>query len=289
MNTGQFIIVSPVRNEARNIEATLQSVVAQTVRPAVWVVVDDGSTDATPEIVKRYATDHAWIRLVTLPDRGYYDLLEAGELKAFLHGLSTVAEVKYEFLAKLDGDIAFDEHYYEQLLERFAENPRLGIASGMCWHEEKGRLVKEPDYPLHVRGAMRIYRKACWDDIGGVPRALGWDAIDCYKARMHGWDTRSFDDLPVKHLVKTWSKGGWLRGRKRSGRIDYLMGTHPLFVLAKCVRDLREKPYIISAGALAWGYFRPWLKRERRIPNAELLAFVRREQLHRLFSAFRRN
>lgn len=281
---GDYILISPVRNEARNIEATLQSVTRQTRKPLVWVIADDGSTDGTPELVNRFTATHPWIRLLRLADRGYYDLMEAGEIKAFLQGLATVQGMAYDYIGKLDGDISFDEHYYAKLLDRFEQNPRLGIASGVCWHEENGRRVLEPNYPQHVRGAMRIYRKACLDDIGGVVRSLGWDAIDCYKARMRGWETRSFDDLPVRHHVKTWAKGGLLHGRRRSGRMEYLIGTHPLFFFAKCLREVGSKPFLFSAAALAWGYVNAWLRRERCVGDRKLVTFVRKEQLGRMFS-----
>ena len=286
MEKAPYIVVSPVRNEAGNIDATLQAMVRQTRTPVVWVIADDGSTDGTTEIVARYAAGHPWIHLLRLPDRGYYDLMDAGELKAFLQGLDTVQGLEYDFIGKLDGDISFDENYYARLLQRFEENPKLGIASGTCWHDEDDRRVMEKGYPLHVRGAMRIYRRKCWDDIGGPVRSLGWDAIDCYKARMRGWETRSFEDLPVRHHVKTWIKGGLLHGRRRSGRMEYLIGTHPLFFLAKCVRELGSKPFLISAGALAWGYLSSWLKREQRVGDQELRAFVRKEQGDRIARRF---
>jgi poly-beta-1,6-N-acetyl-D-glucosamine synthase len=286
MALGDYALISPVRNEAKNIEATLQSVTRQTRLPLVWVIVDDGSTDRTPELAERYAASRPWIRLLRLPDRGYYDLMEAGELRAFLTGLATIESMDYEFLGKLDGDISFGNEYYDGLLRHFEESPRLGIASGTCWYEESGRLVMEAGYSGHVRGAMRIYRRACWDDIGGVVRSLGWDAIDCYKARMRGWQTRSYEGLPVRHHVKTWTKGGLLHGRRRSGRIDYLIGTHPLFFAAKVLREIPAKPLVAAAAALAWGYAAAWFKREPRVADHDLVKFVRSEQSSRLIRFF---
>lgn len=282
MHAAEYVIISPVRNEAANIERTVRSVCAQSSLPKLWVIVDDGSTDDTVKIIKQCAAGRDWIKLLSLSDRGFYDLMEAGEIKAFYEGLTVVGELPFEFLGKLDGDIELEANYYEMILSRFREYPKLGIASGTCWHFDKGQRVKEAVYEYHVRGAMRVYRKACWKDIGGVPRSLGWDAIDCYKARMHGWETRSFDDLPVLHLVKTWAKGGWLHGRKRSGRMEYLIGTHPLFFAAKCLRDLTLRPYLISACALAWGYLGALLVQEKRVGDRELIKHVRREQVNRL-------
>lgn len=282
MEKHRYVIISPVRNEAKNIEATITSMVGQSIKPLAWVIVDDGSNDKTPEIICRCVTGIHWITVITLPDRGYYDLMGGGEIRAFYRGLEKVQHLDFDFLGKLDGDIVLERSYYEELLGRFRENPRLGIAGGTCLHYEGAKLVVEKVYEKHVRGAARMYRKACWDAIGGVIDKLGWDAMDCYKARMLGWETRSFEDLRVIHLVKTWSKGGWLHGRRRSGRMEFLIGSHPAFFLLKVVRELKVKPYLLSTLALAGGYFIARCKREPRVADAELVRYIRREQLGRL-------
>ena len=282
MTPRRYVVISPVRNEARNIEATLASVVAQTVRPIRWVIVDDGSTDRTAGLAEAYAAQYPWISVLKLADRGYYDLMGGGEIKAFYAGLETVRDEDYDFLGKLDGDVSFDPTYYEHLFLKFDALPRLGIAGGGCYYQNDGGMVYEPAYELHVRGAARLYRRACWDDIGGVIAGLGWDAVDCYKARMLGWQTRTFEEIRFIHHVVTWTKGGLRHGRLRSGRMEYLMGTHPLFFASKVLRELGRRPYLVCAGYLAAGFIQAAVRREKRVCDPELIRYIRREQLSRL-------
>jgi len=284
LNNFKYIIISPVRNEEKNIEKTILSVISQTIKPVKWIIVDDGSSDKTIEIVNKYLEKHKWISLLKLPDRGYYDLMTGGEIKAFYRGYKTIKDIDYNYLSKLDGDISFDEHYFENLLKEFNTNSKLGIAGGGCYYKDQtGGFDFEKTYKYHVRGAARIYRRECWEQIGGVIDNLGWDAIDVYKARMFRWDTISFNDIKMIHHVKTWTKGGLIHGRKRSGRMEYLMGSHPLFFCAKVVRELLRWPYVVSCYALAYGYIKSFLKKERRVVDDDLLAYIRKEQLHRLF------
>jgi biofilm PGA synthesis N-glycosyltransferase PgaC len=278
----QYLVISPVRNEASNIEKTLASVVAQTIKPLRWMIVDDGSSDDTAVIVEKYAKQHPWMQLIRLRDRGYYDLMSGGEVKAFLRAYESIKAEAFDYLAKLDGDISFEPDYYERLLAEFEKNAKLGIAGGCCWHFERGRLVKEPNDRLHPRGATRVYRRACWDHIGGVQDKLSWDAIDAYKARMLGWETRDFDHIRTIHHVKTWTKGGVLHGRVRSGRLQYLMATHPLLFWLKCLRALFSWPPLLGACAMAYGYLKAGLAGEARVPDPELQRYIREEQLRRL-------
>ena len=281
----RYVIVSPVRNEGRHIEKTILSVRSQTVTPLRWVVVDDGSTDATAEIAARHAESVPWMELLRLPDRGYYDLMGGGEIKAFYRGFERLAGLEYDFLSKLDGDISFGGNYYESLLRRFDENRRLGIAGGSCCSEEGGRLVPERSYRRHVRGAARVYRRSCWDAIGGVVADLGWDAVDVYKARMLGWDTESFEDIRMVHHVKTWTKGGLLHGRRRSGRMEYLMGTWPPFLAGKLAASAFRPPYGIGALCTAYGYLASLAKGEKRVVDPALMAYIRKEQRERVSRA----
>lgn len=277
-----IIIISPVRNEAKNIEKTILSVISQTIKPLIWIIVDDGSTDGTDIILKNYLIQYPWIKLLTLPDRGYYDLITGGEIKAFYRGFEVVKDLDFDYLSKLDGDISFDKHYYENLISKFEQNTKLGIASGSCYQIENNEMILEKVYEKHVRGAARIYRKLCWDDIGGVIDDLGWDAIDVYKARMVGWETMSFEDIKMIHHVKTWTKGGLLHGRHRSGRMEYLIGTHPLFFFLKVLRELTKKPFVISCFAFVTGYIKATLKNEERVVDHKLMKHIRQEQISRI-------
>lgn len=282
--SNKYVIISPVRNEARNIESTLISVTEQSVLPHRWIIVDDGSTDKTTEIIEPYTQQYPFISLLSLPDRGHYDLLTGGEIKAFYHGLDHLDFSNYDFLVKLDGDISFSPTYFEHLFIEFDKDDRLGIAGGVCHNEVNGELIKERSYKYHVRGAARAYRKECWDELGGTYRDLGWDAIDIYKARMLGWSTQSFDHIPMKHHVITWTKGGLYRGKMRSGRMEHLIGTHPLFFTLKVIKEISEKPYFLCSFALLSGYLKSVLSAEKRVAEPEVVKFIRKEQLKRIFS-----
>ena len=279
----KYIIISPVRNEEKNIEYTLNSVLSQTIKPAKWIIVDDGSSDRTADIIKKYTQDNRWISLIQLADRGYYDLNEGGEIKAFYKGYEKIKDEKFDFLVKLDGDISFDQHYFENLLKEFQLNTKLGVASGALYHARKDdKLVFENTYKNHPRGAARAYRRECWEDIGGVKDKLTWDSIDVYKARMLGWDTYNFGKIKATHHVKTWEKGGLTQGLIRAGRLQYLMGTHGLFFAAKVIKRTFSKPYLVGAGIMLYGYLKSNLLREERVPEPDLMEYIRKEQLKRL-------
>ena len=279
----KFIIISPVRNEEKNIDYTVQSVLAQTIKPAKWIIVDDGSSDKTPEIIKKYLPNNAWISLIQLADRGYYDLMGGGEIKAFYKGYETIGDEDYDFLVKLDGDISFDKKYFEDLFREFELNHRLGIASGSLFNiRGDNKLFQEKTYKHHPRGGARAYRKECWEDIGGVEDRLTWDAIDVYKARMLGWDTYNFEKIKATHHVKTWEKGGVTHGLMRAGRLQYLMGTHYLFFVVKVFKRVFSKPYLFGAFFMFYGYLKSYISGEEKVPEPELLNYIRKEQLKRL-------
>jgi glycosyltransferase involved in cell wall biosynthesis len=279
----KYIIISPVRNEEKNIEYTIQSVCAQSIKPARWIIVDDGSSDRTADIIKKYAFTNNWISLLQLADRGYYDLNGGGEIKAFYQGYQRIKDDHFAFLVKLDGDISFDQYYFEKLLKEFHSNKRLGVASGALYHIRKdNQLIPETTYKHHPRGAARVYRRECWEDIGGVKDKLTWDSIDVYKARMLGWDTYNFENITAIHHVKTWEKGGLIRGLIRAGRLQYLMGTHTFFFAAKVIKRTFAKPHLIGAGVMLYGYLKSYLAGEERVPEPELMEYIRKEQLKRL-------
>jgi glycosyltransferase involved in cell wall biosynthesis len=280
-NTPIYILISPVRNEEKNIEFTIESVLSQTIKPAEWIIVDDGSSDGTDGIIDRYCIAHSLISLIRLKDKGYYDLVGGSEIKAFYHGFARIKTKEYAYIGKLDGDISFDEYYYEKLLKEFNINKKLGIASGICYIHEGNKIIAERTYWQHPRGSARLYRRECWNDIGGARTELSWDAIDAYKARMLGWDTAGFSHIRMMHHVKTWVKGGKLRGLMRSGKIEYLMGTHPLFFAAKAIKVAFRRPYILLGVFYIFGYVQCVFRKEIRVAEPELICFIRNEQMKR--------
>ena len=261
---------------------TLASLVSQSARPLAWVIVNDGSNDGTGEIIDGATKEYTWIRAVHRPDRGFRKA-GGGVIDAFYDGLALVSETPWDFLVKLDGDLSFGPNFFESCFERFDKNPRLGIAGGTICGMVNGTLIEESkgDPQFHVRGATKIYRKDCWQAIGGLHRAPGWDTIDEVKANMLGWKTMTFPELKLNHHRFTGNADGAWKNWVKNGLANYITGYHPLFMLAKCARRAFRSGAMTIPTGLGWGFFSGYLN---RVPQAEpeVVRYVRREQMKRL-------
>ena len=280
----KYLVISPVRDEARWLQCTIDSVVAQTVRPALWIIVDDGSSDDTPKIAARAAQQHGWIRLHRRPDRGQRKL-GGGVVEAFYDGLALARLDDYEYVCKLDGDLEFVPTYFQRLFEKFELDPRLGTASGKCWLVTRKGLIHERIDDEFSLGACKTYRRVCFQKIGGFVRELMWDGIDSHKCRMHGWRARSFaaHELRIRHLRQLGSSmGGVLRGRLRWGCGQYFMGTHPLYALGIAGYRAFERPWILGGLFILIGYVSAHLRRRPRYDDLEFRKHLRHWQLSRL-------
>ncbi|WP_017326082.1 glycosyltransferase family 2 protein [Synechococcus sp. PCC 7336] len=258
----KIAIISPVRNEAEFIAGTLQSVVNQTVRPMEWLIVDDGSTDATAEIVRAFADEHDWIRLVSKPDRGGRSV-GPGVVETFYFGYEHLQSKDYDFICKLDGDVEFGPHYFATLLELFAADRYLGAASGKPFQQAGDRLVEERSSDEMVAGMINFYRRDCFEAIGGFVREVHWDGIAFHRARMAGWRTCSLRHPELNFIHKRVmgsSHKHVLVGRLRWGRGQYFMGTHPLYIFAIGLYRLWEKPSVVGGLTIVAGYFGAMLK-----------------------------
>ncbi len=259
---------------------TLDSVVAQTLRPALWVIVDDGSTDGTGAILADYAARHDWIRVVQKPDRGHR-AVGPGVIEAFYAGLETVDPKRYPYIVKLDLDLDLPARYFEALIERMEADPRIGTCSGKPYMRRGGDLVSERRGDEMSAGMTKLYRQGCFRAIGGLPRAVMWDAIDCHKARQLGWKAVSWDhpDLNFEHLRPMGSSEQSIyEGRRRHGRGQWYMGSDPLYYAATCVFRMAEPPYVLGGLAMAQGYLGAWMRRAPRHDDPGLRAFVRAYQ-----------
>lgn len=279
----KYVIISPVRDEAKFIESTIRCVTAQTIIPREWIIVDDGSSDQTPEIVENYCRQHPWIRLIRRNNRGFRHS-GRGVVEAFHEGLAQLHCQEWHFLVKLDGDLSFADNYFERMLVEFERNARLGIAGGVLFSTPGGEPLKAERCPqFHVRGATKIYRRECWEVIGGLITSPGWDIVDESKANMHGWTTRSFFEAAVVHHRPTGTAESKWKDQLKNGRAYYVAGYHPIFLAAKCVYRLASKPYITGAAGIAWGYMSAWFSGSpKRVNDLDLVRFVRRQQLRRL-------
>jgi glycosyltransferase involved in cell wall biosynthesis len=277
-----YVIITPVRDEAQHIEETIKSITQQTTKPAEWVIVDDGSTDGTAEIIDRYAAVHPWIRPLHKPNRGFRDA-DIGAVQAALDGFQFLEATDWQFIVNLDGDLDLDPPYFERCFQEFDKDANLGIGGGTLYNvTATGATEIESNPDFHVRGATKIYRRACWEAIGGLPRSPGWDTLDEVKANMLGWRTRSFPHVRALHRRPTGAAEGAWRDRVKCGRASYVIGYHPVFLLAKCARHLVNRPVLIGSVGLLWGFVSAYLRGIPRVNDPGLISYLRRQQLARL-------
>jgi poly-beta-1,6-N-acetyl-D-glucosamine synthase len=280
-NSVRYVIVSAVRDEASHLEHTIRSMVGQTVRPAEWIIVNDGSTDQTGEIIDRWASEHSWIVAVHRANRGRREP-GTGVVEAFYDGYREIKTRDWDYVVKLDGDLGFAPDYFEKCFAEFDADPKLGIGGGVICHDRDGELEVEGNPRFHVRGANKMYRRGCWEDIGGLFRAPGWDTIDEVKANMLGWSTRSFAELKVRHYRFTGAAQGPLGNAIKNGRGSYIAGYHPLFMVVKCAKHIAEWPFFVNAAGLAYGYISGYLRGTPQIDDKRLIDYIRAQQMRRL-------
>jgi poly-beta-1,6-N-acetyl-D-glucosamine synthase len=283
----RLLIITPAFNEAANIERTIRAVVAQTRRPDLWLVVDDGSTDATFELASALAETIPWLRVLRAPqrpqDRDSPDKLAiAKEARAFNWALAQVDADRFTHIGKLDGDIELPPDYFDWLLERFSTDAALGIAGGTL--DELGprgwRRLVAPSY--HVHGAVKLYTRQCFQAVGGIEERLGWDTIDETYARMRGYRTRSFHNVRARHHRPWGSADGRLRGSARIGECAYIVQYSLPWVLLRTVKTCTARPYVLSGLWFLSGYLNARIHRRDRLEDDEFRRFVRRELRARL-------
>ena len=279
----KYVLITPARNEERFIKKTLDSMVAQTILPERWIIVDDGSTDRTAELVQSYSTRFPWIELVQRVQR--VDRSFAAKVHAFNSGFERVSSLPFEVIGNLDADISFEPDYFEFLLRKFSEFPKLGMA-GTPMREASYHAVKDSFYSENdVFGACQLFRRTCFEEVGGyVP--IKWGGIDWIAvrtARLKGWQTRTFaEKLFYHHRPMGATESNTWKARFDYGRKDYFLGNHPLWQVFRVAFQMSRKPYILGGLVLFSGYFYSFVCRIERPLTTELLNFHRREQIERL-------
>ena len=278
----KYVIVSPCRNEEKFMRRTLDTVVAQSIQPALWVIVDDGSTDNTPGILAEYAALYPFIQIVTRRDRGQRSV-GPGVIEAFYAGYRTIDIKQFEFICKLDLDLELPPEYFSNLLHRMEINPRLGCCSGKPYYmaEASGKLISEKCGDENSVGMTKFYRRECFQQIGGFIRQVMWDGIDGHRCRMLGWIAQSWDDPELRfiHLRPMGSSyKGILTGRKRHGYGQYFMGTHIVYMTVSAFYRMAQPPYIIGGAATLLGFIQSWITREKRLEDLEFRTFLRKYQ-----------
>jgi glycosyltransferase involved in cell wall biosynthesis len=281
-----YVLITPARNESKFIERTIQSVIKQTVLPLKWVIVSDGSTDGTDDIVKKYTISHKWIDLVRMPERTERHF--AGKVHAFNQGYERLGDLDYDLIASLDADLCFDEEYFSFLIDKFLENPRLGVG-GTPFREDN----RQYDYRFtsieHVSGACQFFRRQCFEEIGGYKpiKEGGIDLVAVTTARMKNWETRTFTEKVLVHYRGIGTgHSSVLKSRFRFGKEDYYLGGHPIWEIFRTIYQMTKKPYVIGGLIMSAGYLSAYLSGMEKPISKEFVEFRRKEQMARLKSKF---
>ena len=277
-----YVLITPARNEAEFIELTLQSMVSQTYRPLKWVIVSDGSTDDTDEIVRKYAADNSWIELLRMPERAERHF--AGKVHAFNAGYSKAKELNPQVVGNLDGDTSFAPGHFEFLVGKFAENPELGVV-GAPFREGSRQYDFRFSNIENVWGGCQLFRRECFEAIGGyVPvKTGGIDHIAVVSARMKGWKTQTFTESICDHHRPMNTAGqGALKAKFKLGIKDYSFGNHPLWQFVRVLYQMANPPFAVGGLALGAGYFWSMARRREVSVSPDLVAFTRHEQMLRL-------
>jgi glycosyltransferase involved in cell wall biosynthesis len=283
-----YVLVTPARNEEKFIEKLIQSMIAQTALPTKWVIVNDGSTDATVEIVSRYLDDYKWIELVNLS--AHRDRSFAAKVYAFNAGFERVKDLEFDIVGNLDSDVSFDSDYCEFLLTQFQRDPALGVAGTIFREEGYSSGTDSFEGQNHVAGGCQLFRRQCFAEIGGyIPnKAGGIDWIAVTTARMVGWRTRSFREKSFFHYRSLGTaERSQLASAFSYGEKDYYLGNHPVWEIFRVAYRATKRPYLVGATALYAGYLAAFMRQMKRPVSKDLMKFHRKEEMSKLRAIFR--
>jgi biofilm PGA synthesis N-glycosyltransferase PgaC len=284
-----YALISPCLNEARYLHDTIQSILRQTYPPTQWVMVDDGSTDASPLIMKEYSARYPWITTLSLPTTERRNV-GTGAARAINAGLASIAINQYEYVGVFDLDILLPPMYYERVIQVMGDDTRLGSFTGKPYHyvrcisRGKGNTLKPETIGDDISvGATKFYRTGCFEDIGGITEQFMWDVIDCHMARIRGWKVKSSDEEALRfiHLRPMGSGENSLwTGRMKHGEALYYIGASPVFAIASAANRVKQRPVLISSLGIIAGYLSAAMRRVPRYQDREFRQFLRK--YHRL-------
>lgn len=278
----KYVIITPVKNEEKYFEHTLQSIINQTIRPARWVIVDDNSTDDTVRIINKYVNINNWINLTSSKKNE-----ERGEgapiIKAFYEGYKYIESEDWDFIVKLDADLTLPKNYFEEIINCFEQNKKAGLVGGCIVEFKNGKKKAEHHANYHIRGALKSVRRECWFQIGGFLPIMGWDGIDIMTALYYGWETINLD-IEVIHHRPT---GSYYDQRKLAyivGYSKYKNGANISLTLLRAILRIKNKPYFLYSYNYLLGYFDAMKKREEKNVSKDLANFINRFHLRRIIS-----
>ncbi len=279
----RYVLITPAKNEEAYITKTIESVIKQTIKPIRWIIVSDGSTDRTDEIVERFAKENSFIQLIKKPvdqNRNF-----GSKVLAFRMGFEQIKNLEYDFIGNLDGDMGLDPDYYEKIFRKFEADQSLGIAGGVRMDYLGGKFIKIHSSRNSVAGGFQMFRRSCFEKIGGyIPiRYGGIDAAAEIMARMYGWEVHSFEDIITYHYKPTGSaRTNIIKGKFEAGVKYYLLGYYPPFPIIRFAMRIYQRPYLIGSMVSIIGFLWASIRKYKRPVSNEFVKHLRKEQKSRL-------
>lgn len=283
----KHVVITPVKNEQDFIGNTLDSILNQTKLPSKWIIVDDGSTDNSEEIILEYKSKNEFIEIVKVKN-SFGERMGGGKVvNAFYTGYELIKDDNWDFVSKIDADLTLPENYFEMILDEFNREEKLGICGGYILNEfPDGKIVREKNEEYEVRGALKTVRRKCWEDIGGFKNVWGWDGLDVMEAMFNGWITRTIE-IPVVHHRPTTSAYDPLRHQFKGGYEIYKMGSDFFLAMLRSITRFKKRPFVISGFYFLAGYLSAFFKREDKIVSDDLATFINKIHYKRFWSSIK--
>ena len=284
----KVVVITPFLNEEKVLGDLIKSMISQNLKPNRWILVNDGSTDNSENIIKKISSNLNWITLVNLDTKKEKRNIGGKIINAFNEGLKVISIDNYDIIMKLDADLILPKNYIKKICEEFINHPSIGICGGICFVKNNNKFKIEYKSNLdHVRGALKAYRKECFIQIGGLINKMGWDSIDEYKARFYNWEVSVIKDLIVHHLKETNVKTGHIRASFKNGVMLYTIRFDIPLLMTNVIKRSFWKPYIIQGGAIFLGYLYALLTREKKIVDKKLGSYIRQYRYNKIVKRFR--
>jgi biofilm PGA synthesis N-glycosyltransferase PgaC len=282
-NSFKYVLITAVKNEEKYIEQTINSIISQTIKPIVWVIISDGSTDRTDEIISKYTSNNDFIKFLRYVNTSDNKQISYRKVSAINYGLSHLAGVEYDYIGCLDGDVTFNTTFYEQLIEKVQRNEKIGLAGGYIYNVFKTGLGSFCTSPTSVGGAIQFFRRKCFEDINGYLPVAFEDAIANVSSRMHGWKVQSFSDLIVYHHKPSGIAGrNIFKAKFNVGKVEHLTGDHPVFQFIRSLSHLTRRPVFIGAFLRIAGFWSSMIRREKIQTPQDIVKYLRKEQMNKL-------
>ncbi len=280
------LIITPACNEENHLPELINSMIHQSVLPIEWIIVDDGSTDNTSNVIQKAAVNYSWISYLRKEKTGDRSPGKS-VIETFYFGFYNRKNLEYDVVMKLDADLVLPPDYISTVLAQFTLNDKIGICGGVCVMQEGEKYILEKETNLdHIRGAIKSYKKLCFNEIGGLLKEMGWDTVDEHSARFNGWIVQVLPQLKVIHQRSTHKEYGFIKASFRNGVMLYTIRMDLFLVLGNCIKKIFKRPYILLGITMLLGYLKGFFSRDKKIVNRDLGRFIRKYRYKKLFQYF---